>query len=110
MDIKRKLLDNILEYYTCKYGLPHYEIFLEDCPDNCHIYYGKYINLSPTYIHNGFLEKKWINRHSFAKTVEALIITIFLHEIKHAIDYTNGKCPLQTKADRFAKQEINKWI
>ncbi len=130
MDINMKQLKNILTYYTQQYNLPSLEISLDDYMD-CHICHSSYINLSFSDIKKGLLKKSWIKRHPFAKTFETMVITIFLHEIKHEIDYLyrwkmydmakkkryenkyvdiNTECPLERRADKFAEREITKWI
>jgi len=132
MDISIPLLYKILAYYTRQYNLPHIKILLDNNYDNCCVSHTfNYIHLSPIYISKGFLEKKWKERHPFAKTFEIMVITIFLHEIKHELDYLyrpkmydmakrkrhenvyvdiNTECPLERRADKFAEREINKWI
>jgi len=119
MAINIGLLEKILAYYTLKYNLPYFEILLNNNYYNCSCNHSNnYIQLSPTYISDGFLTNRWKNRHPFAKTFETLTITIFLHEIKHAIDYLHYKneyvdinaTERERQADIFAEQEINKWL
>jgi len=131
-------LSRILNYYNMKYNI-NLDIIVDNIYQNCCFnYMTTSIVMSFSFLCIYFQGEEAKRRHIF-KTIEDLSITVFLHEIKHAIDYLLHKdlytelekynlqfqynelkghsnyiryeqLPLEARADLFAHDELYKWI